>query len=233
MVAQSTEASVAELTEREIECGRRIAAAMFGLGKQQASLGARISKVGGFDRSAVILLKTLVALGPTRSSALAAAIHSDPSTVSRQVAALVGRGLLERRADQLDGPDQPQALNLSRQLRPQDAGANDPAMKRPAALRQKRARLDQIAEPFLLDEPANGHNHRRSIAGRAIRKFFQIQAVVNPPDLVCQGAKGLAEIIEMHVANGDHCGGVAQFPPEVVGFNVLMKDVFGAGRSNL
>lgn len=103
MDAQSTEAMVAELTEREIECGRRLAAAMFGLGKQQASLGARISKVGGFDRSAVILLKTLVALGPTRSSALAAAIHSDPSTVSRQVAALVRDGLVERRADQDDG----------------------------------------------------------------------------------------------------------------------------------
>ena len=36
MVAQSTQAPVAELTEREIECGRRLAAAMFGLGKQQA-----------------------------------------------------------------------------------------------------------------------------------------------------------------------------------------------------
>jgi DNA-binding MarR family transcriptional regulator len=30
-------------------------------------------------------------------------VHSDLSTVSRQVAALVGRGLLERRADQRDG----------------------------------------------------------------------------------------------------------------------------------
>src|SRR2546430_9177235 len=103
MVAQSTQAPVAELTEREIECGRRLAAAMFGLGKQQASIGARISKLGGFDRSAIILLKTLAALGPSRSSALAAAVHSDPSTVSRQVAALVRDGLVERRADQDDG----------------------------------------------------------------------------------------------------------------------------------
>ena len=38
-----------------------------------------------------------------RASALAASVHSDLSTVSRQVAALVGRGLLERRADQRDG----------------------------------------------------------------------------------------------------------------------------------
>ena len=103
MVAQGTEAPVAELTEREIECGRRLAAAMFGLGKQQASVGARISKLGGFDRSAVVLLKALGALGPSRSSALAAAVHSDPSTVSRQAAALVRDGLVERRADQDDG----------------------------------------------------------------------------------------------------------------------------------
>jgi DNA-binding MarR family transcriptional regulator len=92
-----------ELTEREIECGRRLAAAMFAMGKQQASIGARIARVGGFDRSAIILLKTLAHLGPSRSSALAAAVHSDPSTVSRQVAALVRDGLVERRADQDDG----------------------------------------------------------------------------------------------------------------------------------
>ena len=38
-----------------------------------------------------------------RASALAASVQADLSTVSRQVATLVGRGLLERRADQLDG----------------------------------------------------------------------------------------------------------------------------------
>lgn len=38
-----------------------------------------------------------------RASTLAASVQSDLSTVSRQVAALVGRGLLERRADQRDG----------------------------------------------------------------------------------------------------------------------------------
>src|SRR4051812_7881253 len=103
MVAQRAQADVAELTQQELECGRRLAAAMFAMSKQQASIGARISKLGGFDRSAIILLKTLVAMGPTRSSALAAAGYSDPSTISRQVAALVRDGLVERRADQDDG----------------------------------------------------------------------------------------------------------------------------------
>lgn len=103
MVAQSTDAQVAELTQQELDFGRRLAAAMFAMGKQQASIGARVSKVSGFDRSAIILLKTLIHLGPSRSSALAAAVHSDPSTVSRQVASLVRDGYVERRADQEDG----------------------------------------------------------------------------------------------------------------------------------
>jgi DNA-binding MarR family transcriptional regulator len=103
MTAESAQAEVAELTQRELECGRRLVNAMFAMGKQQATVGAKLSKLGGFDRSAMILLKTLIHMGPSRSSALAAAIHSDPSTVSRQVAALVRDGLVERKADQEDG----------------------------------------------------------------------------------------------------------------------------------
>jgi DNA-binding MarR family transcriptional regulator len=53
--------------------------------------------------SAHIVLKVLATEGPMRSSALAERIESDPSTVSRQVAALVKNGLLERRADPEDG----------------------------------------------------------------------------------------------------------------------------------
>ena len=53
--------------------------------------------------SAHIVLKALQVEGPMRSSALADAIQSDPSTVSRQVAALVKDGLVERRADPVDG----------------------------------------------------------------------------------------------------------------------------------
>ena len=102
MVAPDADVRTAGLTEWEIECGHRLAGSMFALGKQQASLGHRMSKAG-VDRSTIILLKTLVALGASRSSELAAAVHSDPSTVSRQVAALVRDGLVERRADPEDG----------------------------------------------------------------------------------------------------------------------------------
>ena len=55
------------------------------------------------DSATQVLLRTLAAEGPMRASALAASVQSDLSTVSRQVAALVTRGLLERRADPVDG----------------------------------------------------------------------------------------------------------------------------------
>jgi DNA-binding MarR family transcriptional regulator len=53
--------------------------------------------------SAHVLLKCLYSEGPMRASAVADCLQSDPSTVSRQVAALVKDGLLERRADPDDG----------------------------------------------------------------------------------------------------------------------------------
>jgi DNA-binding MarR family transcriptional regulator len=94
--------AAADLSQWEIAAGRRLAGAIFGLNKQQATLGYRMSKAG-VDRSTIMLIKTLVMLGPSRSSVLAAAVHSDPSTVSRQIAALVRDGLVERRADPEDG----------------------------------------------------------------------------------------------------------------------------------
>jgi DNA-binding MarR family transcriptional regulator len=103
VVASGIDTESVELTQREAEAGQRLAGLMFALGKQQAALGHKISRAGGVDRSTVMLIKQLVVLGPSRSSALAAAVHSDPSTVSRQVAALVRDGLVERRADPDDG----------------------------------------------------------------------------------------------------------------------------------
>jgi DNA-binding MarR family transcriptional regulator len=55
------------------------------------------------DRPSFMLLNTLVCAGPSRVTTLAASVHSDPSTVSRQAAHLVGMGLVERRADPGDG----------------------------------------------------------------------------------------------------------------------------------
>lgn len=55
------------------------------------------------DSATQILLRHCAIDGPLRASALASSVQSDLSTVSRQVAALVNRGLLERRADPVDG----------------------------------------------------------------------------------------------------------------------------------
>ena len=57
----------------------------------------------GVERAAYVLLARLVLDGPRRSNALAESVHSDPSTVSRQVAALVRVGLVERKPDPDDG----------------------------------------------------------------------------------------------------------------------------------
>jgi DNA-binding MarR family transcriptional regulator len=55
------------------------------------------------DSATQALLHTVGAMGPMRASTLAASVQSDLSTISRQVAALVSRGLLRRQADQHDG----------------------------------------------------------------------------------------------------------------------------------
>ena len=55
------------------------------------------------DRATYLLLVHLVHDGGRRAGALAEAVHSDPSTVSRQVAQLARLGLVERVADPVDG----------------------------------------------------------------------------------------------------------------------------------
>lgn len=53
--------------------------------------------------SAQVILRQVANCGPMRASAIAESLHSDPSTVSRQVSTMVKDGLLERRADPEDG----------------------------------------------------------------------------------------------------------------------------------
>lgn len=55
------------------------------------------------ERAAYQLLAHLVLDGPRRAGALADAVHSDPSTISRQVGALVKLGYVQRTADPGDG----------------------------------------------------------------------------------------------------------------------------------
>ncbi|MCS7484259.1 MarR family winged helix-turn-helix transcriptional regulator [Umezawaea endophytica] len=88
--------------EAELELADRVGLAMIRLNKMHACVAAQMGKAG-MDKAAFVLLANLAHLGPSRSSALAEAVLSDPSTVSRQVAGLVKDGLVERRADPEDG----------------------------------------------------------------------------------------------------------------------------------
>lgn len=55
------------------------------------------------ERATYHLLVHLVKDGPRRAGALADAVFSDPSTISRQIHHLVKLGYVERRADPIDG----------------------------------------------------------------------------------------------------------------------------------
>lgn len=55
------------------------------------------------ERATYHLLVHLVKDGPRRAGSLAEAVHSDPSTISRQISHLVKLGYLERTADPEDG----------------------------------------------------------------------------------------------------------------------------------
>jgi DNA-binding MarR family transcriptional regulator len=55
------------------------------------------------ERATYHLLVHLVNDGPRRAGSLAEAVHSDPSTISRQIGHLVRLGLVERTADPVDG----------------------------------------------------------------------------------------------------------------------------------
>jgi DNA-binding MarR family transcriptional regulator len=67
------------------------------------ALKMQAAKNDSGDRAALVLLFPLVRMGPLRQGALAELMHADPSTVSRHVAALVERGLVQRVADESDG----------------------------------------------------------------------------------------------------------------------------------
>jgi DNA-binding MarR family transcriptional regulator len=71
------------------------------------ALKTQAAKNDSGDRAALVLLFPLVRMGPLRQGALAELVHADPSTVSRHVAALVERGLVQRVADESDGRTSP------------------------------------------------------------------------------------------------------------------------------
>jgi DNA-binding MarR family transcriptional regulator len=85
----------------DVEIADHVGMALVRLSRLVSCMAAHTKN--GMERSAFGLLATLVMKGPQRSSALAEAVHADPSTISRQVAQLVRDGFVERRNDPEDG----------------------------------------------------------------------------------------------------------------------------------
>ncbi|MBF6150141.1 MarR family winged helix-turn-helix transcriptional regulator [Nocardia nova] len=83
----------------------QIAQQLIRLGRIRERTNAQVAAAshGDIDLSAYRIIFRLLCDGPMRSGSLAEAMYSDASTISRQVAALVKRGLLRREADPSDG----------------------------------------------------------------------------------------------------------------------------------
>lgn len=90
----------------DLESAGRLAAQLFRLVRlvEKSKAQAEAARRGEhLERATFGLLVQLVDNGPMRTTALADAVYSDTSTVSRQVQQLVGLGLVERQADPADG----------------------------------------------------------------------------------------------------------------------------------
>jgi DNA-binding MarR family transcriptional regulator len=66
------------------------------------TFGRKSSLYVRVDRAGYLALRTLERLGAAHTNALAEALHLDASTVTRQVTALVGSGLVARRPNPAD-----------------------------------------------------------------------------------------------------------------------------------
>jgi len=101
--ADSYHEAVTAATEADREYATEIGGHMITTVKLFAALKVRLQSLPDADQWAIPLLHRL-AHGPAqRASDLADGFGSDPSTISRQVAAMVKSGLVERQADPDDG----------------------------------------------------------------------------------------------------------------------------------
>lgn len=96
-------AAVATASDDDRRYATEIGAHMITTVKLFTSLRARLQALPDADQWAGPLLHRLMHFGPQRASDLADALSADPSTISRQVAAMVKSRLVERQADPDDG----------------------------------------------------------------------------------------------------------------------------------
>lgn len=93
----------AEPAEADLELADTVVRELFMLVRQVKRSSERHRPDMIVDMAGYHVLAHLHFGGPLRATEIAAAFHTDPSTVSRQVSALVKAGLVERRADPDDG----------------------------------------------------------------------------------------------------------------------------------
>jgi len=93
----------------DLELAARLAEQLFRLvrlverHKEQHAAAGAAGQGEHLERPVFALLVQLIDHGPKRTTALAEAVYSDVSTVSRQINQLVQLGLIERQADPADG----------------------------------------------------------------------------------------------------------------------------------
>lgn len=102
-VSAGTGAAAADAANVDVDYGADLVAALVAVIKRIGALRSRVSGTGDYDISQTHVLIRIAEHGPARAVELAEQVCADTSTVSRQVAALVRAGLVERRADPDDG----------------------------------------------------------------------------------------------------------------------------------
>jgi len=92
-------------TERDIAVADRVGTALIQLIRliERKKAQRAADHPDAVERATYHLLVHLVSGGPRRAVVLAEEVHSDPSTISRQIAQLVKLGYVERTADPDDG----------------------------------------------------------------------------------------------------------------------------------
>ncbi|GAB2702856.1 MarR family winged helix-turn-helix transcriptional regulator [Nocardia thraciensis] len=100
VAARDRGATTAELDVAD-QLGAQLVRLMRAIGRTRSQL----AKHGpdGLERLAYAVLFCLVHDGPQRTGKLAELLHAETSTISRQTRSLVSHGLVERRADPVDG----------------------------------------------------------------------------------------------------------------------------------
>lgn len=105
MTRTSSEPTEADFDQRRLAEADELGMQLVRFKRMMTRAAANMAKqhTDGLESTSYAILGMLGHLGPQRTTALAEELHSEISTVSRQISALVELGLVERQADPHDG----------------------------------------------------------------------------------------------------------------------------------